>query len=58
VNEVLMGQEVQVRAADVGGNFGRTVLIRVCDGAVFVKQIGGQSNLLSILSRTSDEVAA
>lgn len=57
VRVALKKQSVKLCALEVGGCYGRTVLFRVCDGAVLVKQIGGDSKLLSMLSRATEEVA-
>lgn len=56
VYESLKKHNIKLCAADIGGSYGRTVLFRVCDGAVLVKPIGGESTLLTMLSRESEEV--
>ncbi len=40
---------------ETGGSCGRTVVFRVCDGAVIVKPVGGEAKVLAVLSRTSAE---
>ncbi len=41
---------------ETGGSCGRTVVFRVCDGAVIVKPVGGEAKVLTVLSRASVEV--
>ena len=40
---------------ETGGSCGRTVVFRVCDGAVIVKPVGGEAKVLTVLSRTGAE---
>ncbi len=47
-------QGIPIFGTDTGGSHGRTVLLRVSDGAVIVKPIGGEGRVLAILSRTPE----
>ena len=38
----LLATGIRVRAADVGGNFGRTLQVRVGSGTVTVRVVGGE----------------
>jgi chemotaxis protein CheD len=54
--EELTSHDIMLCGAAVGGNCGRTVMFRVCDGAVIVKPIGGEASVLTILSRATGGV--
>jgi len=56
VRDALQKHDIKICATDVGGSCGRTVVFRVCDGAVLVKQIGGEASVLALLSKVNEEV--
>jgi chemotaxis protein CheD len=51
VRRALESARIPLCATDVGGSYGRTVVLRVSDGAVIVKPIGGEASVLTILSK-------
>jgi chemotaxis protein CheD len=56
VTEALNKHSITIVATDVGGCHGRTVSLRVCDGAVAVRPIGSEEAILAVLGREREVV--